>query len=219
MSRVVKVTGNGKVSLRPDLIRLDITVEGIYKEYEECLSQSCSKSEALRTAFENIGFGADALKTGSFNVTAEEERVRDENNNWNTRFLGYKFTNVMKLEFDADNAMLGKVLYQLANCDANARFHITYTVRNQECVREQLMQLAVEDAAAKAKLLADAAGVKLGVIELVEYSRQSQPIASHPVMMTLARGEVASNSGYDINIQAEDICVEDSVNITWNIAD
>lgn len=219
MGRTVKVTGLGRLSLQPDLIRIDITVEGIYAEYEECLEQSCVKSESLRKAFESIGFQQKDLRTISFNVATHEERYRDENNNWINRFAGYKFTNVMKLEFAADNVMLGKVLYQLAHCQADARFYITYTVKDREKVAEQLMQLAVEDATHKAKVLASAANIELSTIELIEYSKQSCAIESHPVTMVLAKSAAVNNSGYDINVQAEDICVEDSVTIIWNIAE
>lgn len=34
MDRIIKVTGKGKISVKPDTIRLNIEAEGLYKEYD-----------------------------------------------------------------------------------------------------------------------------------------------------------------------------------------
>lgn len=40
MDKTMKITGKGKVSVKPDIIRLNMTMEESYKEYELTLRQS-----------------------------------------------------------------------------------------------------------------------------------------------------------------------------------
>ena len=46
MERTIRVTGKGKLSVKPDMIRLRINIEGMYEEYDETLRKSsdCVKS-------------------------------------------------------------------------------------------------------------------------------------------------------------------------------
>lgn len=40
MMRTIKVTGKGKIAVKPDMIRLDINKEELCKEYEDTLRRS-----------------------------------------------------------------------------------------------------------------------------------------------------------------------------------
>ena len=43
MERTIRVTGKGKLSVKPDTIRLRINMEGIYPEYAVTLQKSSEK--------------------------------------------------------------------------------------------------------------------------------------------------------------------------------
>lgn len=81
-----------------------------------------------------LGFARTDLKTLRFSVDTEYENYRDENNVWKNRFLGYRFNHNMKLEFDADNERLGRVLYALAHTEVHPEFRINYTVKVERCM-------------------------------------------------------------------------------------
>ena len=76
----------------------------------------------------------------------------------------------MKVEFDSDNARLGKVLYALAKCPLQPEFRLSYTVKDPEAAKNQLLGKAVADARAKAQVLTQAAGVTLKDIQSIDYS-------------------------------------------------
>ena len=40
MERTIRVTGKGKLSVKSDMIRLRINIEGTYEEYDETLRRS-----------------------------------------------------------------------------------------------------------------------------------------------------------------------------------
>ena len=125
MEKTMKVTGKGKLSVKPDLIRLLLDTTKVCATYEEALRQSSEQTEALKTCFEGLGFARTDLKTLRFSVDTEYENYRDENNVWKNRFIGYRFNHNMKLEFDADNERLGRVLYALAQTEVHPSFAST----------------------------------------------------------------------------------------------
>ena len=48
MDKTIKITGKGKVSVKPDIIRLNMTMEESYKEYEVTLRQSSETTKILK---------------------------------------------------------------------------------------------------------------------------------------------------------------------------
>lgn len=56
MDKTMKITGKGKVSVKPDIIRLNMTMEESYKEYEVTLRQSSETTKILKELFVSLGF-------------------------------------------------------------------------------------------------------------------------------------------------------------------
>ena len=48
MERIIKVTGRGKISVKPDTIQLNINAEGTYKEYVEAVKKSTEDTDWIR---------------------------------------------------------------------------------------------------------------------------------------------------------------------------
>ena len=116
MERTIRVTGKGKLSVKPDTIRLRINMEGIYPEYAVTLQKSSEIVELLKDLVEKQGYERKELKTLYFNIDTEYESYQDRDKSWKRRFLGYKYVHRMKIEFPADNQRLGRMLYTLAHC-------------------------------------------------------------------------------------------------------
>ena len=141
-----------------------------------------------------------------------------EKDEYKRRFDGYKYTHVLKVEFDSDNKRLGKILYALANCSLNPEFRIGYTVKDPEAVKNELLGKAVQDAVAKAGVLAGAAGLKLGEIQSMDYSWGRVDFEVYPMDKCLAEPMRADGgSSYDLDIEPDDIEVQDTVTVVWEI--
>ena len=219
MSRIIRVTGKGSLSVRPDRTRITLTLEGVYPTYEETLRASSEDTETLRGTLSGLSFAPTDLKTLSFSVDAEYESYEDERHVYKQRFIGYKFIHSMKLEFDSDNALLGKVLYELANSAVAPHFRISYTVKDPESAKNALLADAVHDAKEKAGVLAEASGIKLGAIQSIDYSFADIRLESQPMRnMVMAKAAFgAAERSYDMAIEPEDIEVSDSVTVVWEI--
>ena len=217
MEKTMKVTGKGKLSVKPDMIRLLLDTTKVCATYEEALRQSSEQTEALKICFEGLGFARTDLKTLRFSVDTEYENYRDENNVWKNRFVGYRFNHNMKLEFDADNERLGRVLYALAHTEVHPEFRINYTVKDMEAAKNKLLSKAVTDSKEKAKVLAEAAGVKLGDIVKIDYSWGELEIVSRPVERCMMSAPNAAADSYSMDIEPDDIDVTDTVTVVWEI--
>ncbi len=132
MERTIRVTGKGQLSVKPDQIRLIMNLEDVYETYEDALHRSAEQVEILKSAFENIGFDKKKLKTLSFNVDTKYESYQTKDKSWKQRFVGYEYKHTLKVEFDADNEILGKVLWMLGHSPVKPEFRIIYTVKDVE---------------------------------------------------------------------------------------
>lgn len=216
--RTIRVTGKGQIKVHPDMTRIVITLEGKNFDYSITLKRSSEATEKLKDLLLPFGFERSDLKTLSFGVDSEYVSYK-EKDEYKRRFDGYKYTHVLKVEFDSDNKRLGKILYALANCSLNPEFRIGYTVKDQEAVKNELLGKAVKDAVAKAGVLAGAAGLKLGEIQSVDYSWGRVDFEVYPMDKCLAEPMCADGGGsYDLDIEPDDIEVQDTVTVVWEIA-
>ncbi|MBS5777689.1 MAG: SIMPL domain-containing protein [Finegoldia magna] len=214
MERTIRVKGKGKISVKPDTIKITIKAEGLRWNYDETVEQSTKDTRILRDALEKAGLDPKNLKTTHFSIDSKYKSYHDKNNDYKEKFVGYEYNHRAYIEFDNDNKILGRVLYELAHCDVKVKFEINHTVKDKEKVKNDLLEKAVEDSTTKAKVLAKASGVKLKEILSIDYSWGEIEIYSE-TMNDLMLCEAASR--YDIDIEADDIDVRDTVTITWII--
>ena len=167
--RTIRVTGKGQIKVKPDMTRITITLEGMYPDYTETLRHSSEDTDSLKDVLAAFGFERTDLKTLIFNVDTEYESYKDHGA-YKQRFVGYRFRHLLKVEFDSDNERLGKILYALGNCDLHPEFRISYTVKDPEAAKNELLGKAVKDAKEKAAVITAAAGVTLKDIQSIDYS-------------------------------------------------
>ena len=215
--RTIRVTGKGQLKVHPDMTRIVITLEGKNFDYGTTLKRSSEATEKLKELLVPFGFERTDLKTLSFGVDSEYVSYK-EKDEYKRRFDGYKYTHVLKVEFDSDNKQLGKILYALAHCSLNPEFRIGYTVKDPEAVKNELLGKAVQDAIAKAGVLAGAAGLKLGEIQSMDYSWGRVDLEVYPMDRCLAEPICVEGNSYDLDIEPDDIDVEDTVTVVWEIS-
>jgi hypothetical protein len=219
--RTIRVTGKGKIRIKPNMTRITIILEGIYKEYAETLRCSSLDTDEIKELLSQFGLNRSDLKTLNFSIDTEYESYR-EREEYKRRFVGYRYHHAMKVEFASDNQRLGKILYALAHCKMNPEFRISYTVSDPEAAKNELLGKAVTDAAQKAVVLTKAAGVILREIQSIDYSWgeinfEVQPMQRMMIMEDCAAAPMNAES-YDMDIEPDDIEVSDTVTVIWELA-
>ena len=204
--RTIRVTGKGQMRVKPDEIRITLSLEGLHPEYGETLRRSAEDTEKIKDLLMGLGFARTDLKTLNFNVDTEYERYQ-EKNTYKQRFVGYKYHHQMKVEFDSDNERLERVLYALAKCPLQPEFRLSYTVKDPEAAKNELLGKAVADAQAKAQTLTQAADVALKDIQSIDYSWAQINFEVEPMSRMLMDEDCAPKGvdSYDIDIEPDDI--------------
>ncbi len=218
--KTIRVTGKGQIKVKPDMTRITITLEGIYPDYAETLRHSSEDTDSLKKLLAEFGFNRSDLKTLNFNIDTEYESYK-EKGVYKQRFIGYHFRHLLKVEFDSDNERLGKILYALANCVLNPEFRISYTVKDPEAAKNELLGKAVNDAKEKAAVITAAAGVALKDIQNIDYSWGEIEFEVSPMNRLMKPSAAASDmyedECYDMDIEPDDIEVSDTVTVVWEI--
>lgn len=216
MERTIRVKGKGKISVKPDMIRLDITANEVCKEYDEVIEKSAIWIKKIKETFKKAGLNDKELKTVKFDVDSKYENYCDRNNNYKSRLVGFQYTQKFYIQFPNDNLQLGKILFELSHCDINVEFGIKHTVKDITAVKNELLAKAVQDSKVKAEILSKASGVSLGDILNIDYSWGEIEIYSEPIQ-NYCLAESTISEPYNIDIEADDIDVEDTVTIVWEI--
>ena len=216
MERTIRVKGKGKISVKPDMIRLDIIANEVCKEYDEVIEKSALCSKKIKETVKKAGINDKELKTVKFDVDSKYESYRDKNGNYKSRLVGFQYTQKFYIQFPNDNLQLGKILYELSHCDVNVEFGIKHTVKDITAVKNELLSKAVQDSKTKAEILAKSSGVTLGDIINIDYSWGEIEIYSEPIQ-NYCLAESTINEPYNIDIETDDIDVQDTVTIVWEI--
>ena len=77
--KTITVKGVGKVSVKPDLIVVSMTLTSEDKEYEKTMELAAEKIKLVTEKIEKIDFEKDAIKTKDFHVNTNYESVKNKN--------------------------------------------------------------------------------------------------------------------------------------------
>lgn len=218
MNRTITIKGTGKLSLKPDQVVVSMTLKTVHAVYDKAMDEAAKHLEQLRHAITEIGFVKDDLKTTGFDVGTEYESERDKSGNYKRRFVGYRVTHQLKLEFDFDSQQLSKVLGAIASCIAEPELNVQFTVKDREEVNAALLESACANAKAKAEILTKASGVTLGELVSIDYNWGELHLYSpthYEMEETCMMKAGAAPTAMDI--EPDDIDVSDSVTFVWEI--
>ena len=211
----VCVTGKGLIRLKPDTMRVMITLEGVESDHAATLARSASDTERIRGALSETDFPRDALKTLQFQVQPEYEGYQ-EKGVYKQKIVGFRFRHELKIEFPFDNERLGDVFSAIAKAKLSPELSVAYTVKDREAAKNALLGLAVADARAKAAALTAAAGVKLLSVKHIRYSMNENEFAVRPIAYGGMMRKMSEDS-FAPEIVPEEIEAEDTVSIVWEI--
>ena len=169
------VTGQGTMSVEPDLALINIGVETEAKTVTEARDQAAIAMDAIIAAVKARGLTDADIQTTSFNIWPRYDF------NERTRVLvGYTVSNSASIKVrDLDS--LGNVIDDVANAGGNAtRINgINFTVEDTTQFMNELRQAAVADAMSKAQQFATLTGVNLGALAFISESGGGSPVVSN----------------------------------------
>ena len=168
------VTGEGKVSVVPDIALLSLGVEVQSSSVAEAQSYAATVMTAVIDELDNLGIAEKDIKTQRFSIYPVRRWSEKEGREV---LVGYRVTNMV-------TAKVRKVEDTGTVIDAVARAggdyikvnSISFTVDDPSAYYEEARELAMADAKAKAEQLADLGKVKLGRPTYISESGASMPV-------------------------------------------
>ncbi len=218
MENTIKVTGRGKISVKPDMVRLLLNLEEMADTYDGAVELSLRQTGEMKDSLAGAGFAPEDLKTLSFRVSAEYENYQ-EGQVWKRRQAGYKFTHSLKLEFPVADQVLGRIIHALSRCQAHPEFRIQYTVKDGEAVKNKLLENAMADSRAKAEILAGAAGAALGPVRQIDYSWGEVELVSKSagLLRGCSMDDAPEPAAYNMDIEPDEVETTDTVTVVWEL--
>ncbi len=175
------VSGEGTVSLEPDLALLNIGVESMKRTVAEARDEAARAMDAILKVLSAQGVEDRDIQTRFFNISPRYEfrEVIDEGFRTNRQVLvGYPVSNTVAIkirDLDATGDIIDDVV--AAGGDAVRINSISFTVDDPKPFMTQLREDAVNDALAKARHFAQLTSVSLGRLVFISESGGSIPQA------------------------------------------
>ena len=203
----IMVTGQGSVSIAPDMAVLTLTVSREAETAREALDANSLAMEEVLDAMKDESIKDKDLQTTGFSI--QPRYVYPESSAGGERkpakIVGYTVRNSLTVRV-RDITAVGRILDASVTLGVNEGGNIMFTNADpSEAIRQARIE-AVKDAMAKAETLARAAGVDSGdILEISEQSFTPRPMPMARAEMSLARSAdavpVASGeNSYKVNV-------------------
>ncbi len=206
--KTIKVLGKGNVSCPPDAVILSFEIECKSYEYAHCLKELNARTDDLRKCMKAASTDRASLKTTSFNVRAD---TKYENGSYT--YIGYIASHRLQIELPMDTTLLNCVSREIARGHSGAEINIAFTVKDKETLRMRVLADAVRVAKSNASALAEAAGVKLGELQQIDYGWAEVRIYEQESRIPC----MAMGPGGDPDIEPEDVRADDTVTLVYTI--
>jgi uncharacterized protein YggE len=171
--RTIVVSGNGTVSLTPDIAYIYIGVHTDDVDLASGVNRNNTQAQALVDALKNSGIDVKDIQTSNFSVYSN-------NNGGIDKTTGQPIPNGINYSIDntvyvtvRDLSKLGKTLSTAVGAGANNINSISFDVADKTAAMVEARQKAMADAAKLGAELAKTAGLSLGEIQNVTYSENS----------------------------------------------
>jgi hypothetical protein len=186
--RIITATGTGRVSVRPDTAVVQVGAETRAPSLADATADVSRRISAVLERVKALGVAERDITTVTYAIDPVVAPRRSEEEA--ARILGYRVANVVQLRIRQLDAV-GRIMDAAVAAGANTMRGLTFTVAEPQAIEAQARALAVQNARAKARQLAEAAGVTLG--DLVLLTDGVPPPIPRPV--AVGRPELAMAPG------------------------
>lgn len=177
------VTGRGSVTVDPDLVMLNITVETTAKTVSKARNQVADAMDNVLVTLRRYSLEDKDIQTQSFNIWPQYEYPEVTIRGTKTRrqtLVGYKVNNTARIKI-RDLESVGKIIDDVSNAGGDvARINgIDFTIENPDSFMDKLREQAVKDAMSKAEQFAVLTGVSVGYLVYISEIGSGVPVTKN----------------------------------------
>lgn len=160
----LKLSGEGVVTVKPDVAELDLGVVTECKTAGEAVSANAQRMTEVIAQIKQLGIQSESLQTSGLSVSPIYDN--DEKSPTRGQIVSYRVEDTLRVRSDV--GLAGKVLDSAVTAGANVASGVRFTVSDDRPLREQALAAAVKAADRSAQIVAGALGAHLDPPHLVE---------------------------------------------------
>lgn len=180
----VTVQGEGTVSVEPDqaVVRFGIVTQD--EDPERARARNASASAAAMNKVRSLGVDESDLRLETLRLQPRQEYNRDTRNYVQVGFEAVREVRVTVKDLD----MLPTLIAEIIQGGANRLNGVAYELADREAVKQEALREAALNARAKATLLVETLGAKLGAVQAIAENGINIPRPSYQLeSMAMAR--------------------------------
>jgi uncharacterized protein YggE len=172
--RGIAVNGTGRVASRPDTAVVDIGVESRAAHLADATAEVDRRMRAVLVRVKELGVRDTDVRTTLYSIDplADQRQPGDAG----ARIAGYRVSNVVQVR-TREVAGVGRIVDAATAAGANVVRNVHFTIDDLSRAEAEARALAMQDAATRARQVAEAAGVRLGRLVSVTESPPFRPVA------------------------------------------
>ncbi|MDX8480180.1 SIMPL domain-containing protein [Mesorhizobium sp. VK24D] len=191
----IVVSGEGEATIAPDMAILTLSVMREAKTARAALDADNDAMAAVIAAMKSAGIAERDLQTAGIQINPRYNYTNKADGSQEAELVAYQVTNTLSVRVrDVDKT--GDILDKAVSLGVNQGGGIAFTNDDPKATIAEARKKAVADAVAKARTLAEAAGVSLGrVIEITDQAVAPVPIPMNAKTFDAARAAVPVQAG------------------------
>lgn len=172
----IVVTGEGEATVAPDMALLSLSVMREAKTAREALDANNAAMAQVTEAIKQFGIADRDLQTSGLQIMPRYNFTNRPDGTQEAELVAYQVTNTLSVRV-RDLVKTGEIIDKAVSLGVNQGGNIVFTNDDPSATITQARKNAVDEATARARTLAEAAGVELGrVIEILDQSFGAQPM-------------------------------------------
>lgn len=207
----ISVNGTAKMSVKPDIARMNVGVISTGRTVAETQKQNTEKMNAITAAVKGFGVKDEDIQTSNYNIYPQYDWTDGRQ-----ILRGYQVSQQVSVKI-RDLDKIGDILAKAGELGSNQVGGVSFEVDDTIALQKKAREKAIADAKEKAIVLAKSLGMQLG--KVVSFSEDS---GSYPVpMMYNSYEKVAMDSAGSAppspDVQSGSLDVSKTVTITFEI--
>ena len=203
LDRLVTVTGEGTISVPPDMATVHLGVTTQAATAREASDANARRMTALLTAIKGGGIAESDIQTSSLSLQPQMGGGNAP------RITGFQASNQVTVKA-RDLAALSGLLDKTIAAGANDLSGIEFAVSDRSKALDRARKDAIDDARRKAELYATAAGAKVGAVVTIGETTHQPPV--RPMMRTMREAAAA------VPIEPGEQKLQVSVTVSYELA-
>lgn len=214
---IISIDGFGEVTAIPDRAKVSISIVNSAKKAKEAQQENAVIANAVKAALQGLGIADKDMKTSNYNFRPVYSQEKNKTN----KIISYSASCTMDVVVN-DIDKTGLVIDRALQNGANKVNNVSFDLKEPEIYRKAALRAALQDAKAKAEVIAQELGVNIKGVKLVTENVGSVTPKGNLMLAKMAGngtmdGAAADREALPTPIEVGDIEVDAAVHVDYVI--